>query len=439
MWPVFPALDTLKVAAVLFVIAMTSARLLQPAFWRTRPVRLAVFAAFGAMLAGLAVWATGRSFDHLPTVHAGAGLTYAAILVTAPAILVLPVTALTDRVLSRLLLRAPAPARASSPPTGASTSAPAAPRRALSRRSLLRASTLSIPAMAAMTGASGLVTAGKRPRMPVIPMRFENLHPDLEGLRILHLSDLHLGVCAGLADLERALEAAVAARQPDLIVLTGDLADDPSLIPGALALVARAGARHGALASLGNHEYLHDIAVTRPLYEASPVPLLVSAGRTLAIGKARLYVGGSDDPLHIEGDIEGMVRPSIERAADAAPPDADFKLLLCHRPEGFGPAASTGFDLTLSGHTHGGQLGVMGRSVLEWLRPGTGWWGTYARKRPGSVAARRTKLESTPSRLYTTSGFGHWFPFRLGCPTEMPVIILERGPRDAPPTVARAV
>lgn len=100
---------------------------------------------------------------------------------------------------------------------------------------------------------------------------------------------------------------------------------------------------------------------------------------------------------------------------------------------------SSGFDLTLSGHTHGGQLGLSGRSVLEMLRPGAGWWGTYARKRPDSVAARRTKLESTPSRLYTTSGFGHWFPSRLGCPTEMPIIVLERGQPEARAAVARAV
>jgi predicted MPP superfamily phosphohydrolase len=208
-------------------------------------------------------------------------------------------------------------------------------------------------------------------------------------------------------------------------VLTGDLADDPALIPGALELVKRAGARYGALASLGNHEYLHGIEVTRPKYEASPIPLLVSAGRTLSIGRARLFVGGSDDPVHMGGDIAWMLRPSIERAASHAPANADFRLLLCHRPEGHGPAADNGFDLTLSGHTHGGQIGLFGRSLMEKLRPGTGWWGTYARPRPTLASARRTLLGTSPSRLYTTSGFGHWFPFRVGCPTEMPIVVLS--------------
>jgi hypothetical protein len=260
-------------------------------------------------------------------------------------------------------------------------------------------------------------------------MRFEGLHRDLDGLRILQLSDLHLGACAGLDDLARSLDEAMAAQRPDLIVVTGDLADDPELIPGALDLVMRAGARYGAVASLGNHEYLHGIHVTRPKFDASPVPLLVSAGRNVTIGRAHLFIGGADDPVHMHGDIAGMLRPSIARAASHAAPNADFRLLLCHRPEGHGPAAEHGFDLTLSGHTHGGQLGLFGRSLLEKLRPGTGWWGTYARR----------GRDGRPSRLYTTSGFGHWFPFRVGCPTEMPLLVLERaaGPKSETPTSRR--
>jgi predicted MPP superfamily phosphohydrolase len=127
----------------------------------------------------------------------------------------------------------------------------------------------------------------------------------------------------------------------------------------------------------------------------------------------------------MHGDLARMLRPSIASAASHAPRGADFRLLLSHRPEGFAPAAEHGFDLTLSGHTHGGQLGLLGRSVFDLLRPGTGWWGTYERQRPLTSGARRSVLAASPSRLYTTSGFGHWFPFRVGCPTELPIIVLE--------------
>lgn len=408
MWPVFPARETLLVAFVLLVVVMTTLRLIQPAWWRSRAVRTATFVAFGGILGGVAMWAVGTHVHSVPAIRTGAAIAYMGVLVVAPGVVVLPFAAALDRVLLRVVAAPAAVSIAEAP----------RPAVAVSRRAVIRAGTASLPVMAAMTGASGIATPWMRPRTTVVPMRFDGLHPDLEGLRILQLSDLHLGACAGLDDLAKSLDEVMSAERPDLIVVTGDLADDPSLIPGALDLVARAGARYGAIASLGNHEYLHGIRVTRPKFEASRVPLLVSAGRTIDVGRARLFVGGADDPVHMHGDVAEMLRPSIARAASHAPARADLRLLLCHRPEGHGPAADHGFDLTLAGHTHGGQLGLFGRSLLERLRPGTGWWGTYARK----------GRDGRPSRLYTTSGFGHWFPFRVGCPTEMPVIVLERTP-----------
>ncbi|HSO33843.1 MAG TPA: metallophosphoesterase [Labilithrix sp.] len=418
MWPIVPPREALLVVGAMFVAVMTSARLIQPAWWKARTVRVLVFLSFAGMLAGLAIWAIGVHLARWPYVTTGAGMTYVGILVLAPAAIVLPLSAVLDRG----LMFATRPRGPLAP--GGDFDASAAATRKISRRGMIRAGAASLPALAAATGASGFASAEAGPRMPTVTMRYEGLHPDLEGFRILHLSDLHLGACRGLEDLEKALAAAFAAQRPDLIVVTGDVADDASLIPGAMELVTRAAAKYGALASLGNHEYLHGITNTRPHFEASRVPLLVSSGRTLNVGGARLFVGGADDPVHIGGDIAKMLAPSIEQAAAHAPAHADFRLLLCHRPEGLAPAAANGFDLTLAGHTHGGQVGVFGRSLLEYLRPGTSWWGTYQRARPASRSARRSALSRSPSRLYTTSGFGHWFPFRLGCPTEMPVIVL---------------
>jgi uncharacterized protein len=423
MWPVIPPREALVIIGLMFIAVMTSARLIQPEWWKTRAVRAFVFLAFAGMMSGLALWAIGNHVGRFSLVLTGAGITYIGILVLAPAALVLPLSAVLDRGL--MFAARPRGPLAPGGDFDANAAAKVRTSKSVSRRGLIRAGAAALPALAAATGASGFASAKLRPRMPIVRMRYEGLHPDLEGFRILHLSDLHLGACVALQDLEQALEAALAVQRPDLIVVTGDLADDPSLIPGALELVARAAARHGALTSLGNHEYLHDIKVTRPHYDASTIPLLVSSGRTLDVGRARLFVGGADDPIHMGGDIAGMLTPSIVRAAATAPRHADFRLLLCHRPEGLGPAAANGFDLTLSGHTHGGQVGLFGRSLFEHLRPGTSWWGTYQQARPATAAARRSALATTPSRLYTTSGFGHWFPFRLGCPTEMPVIVLE--------------
>jgi uncharacterized protein len=405
MVPVLPASITAVIVLSMLALVLVAARVVQPAWWTSRALRVGIFLTFAAMFVGLGLWSVGRYGGELGSVRAGAGIAYVGVLTLFPAAALMPLSALVDRRLTAERAR-------SLPGT-----------RSFSRRAMIRFGAGSLPAAAAITAGSGFVTARQEPTMPVVRMRFPGLHRDLEGLRILQLSDVHLGAEIGLAELDRGLARAMATHRPDLIVVTGDLADDPALILPALERITKAGARLGVLASLGNHEYLHGIELTRPRFEESAVPLLVGAGRSLRVGAATLFVGGADDPVHMAGDLAGMLTPSIERAIEDAPPGADFRLLLCHRPEGFGPASEVGFDLTLSGHTHGGQLGFLGRSLFEKLRPDIFWWGPYAR------AAR---ANNKTSRLYTTSGFGHWFPFRLGCPTEMPLIVLEGGPaRDA--------
>jgi predicted MPP superfamily phosphohydrolase len=240
-----------------------------------------------------------------------------------------------------------------------------------------------------------------------IPLTFRDLPAALHGLRILHLSDLHLGAGRTSADLGALLES-LRPDPPDLIVLTGDVADQLEELEAALELVTAFAPRLGVYAALGNHEYLNDIEQMLPAYQRSSVGLLVNETASVRIGDATLFLAGVDDPVFF-----GPARPFYERCiadcAASAPADA-FRLLLCHRPEGFEPAAKHGFHLTLSGHTHGGQVGLLGRSAFEVLFGMPYLWGQYRRGE---------------SRLYTTSGFGHWFPFRLNCPAEAPIITLK--------------
>ncbi len=252
------------------------------------------------------------------------------------------------------------------------------------------------------------MTGNDTTRVVNIPLVFRDLPGALDGLRILQLSDLHLGAGRTSADLAALLES-LRAEPPDLIVLTGDVADKLEQLEAALALVTAFAPRLGVYAALGNHEYLNDIREMLPAYQASPVRLLINESASLQVGDATLFLAGVDDPVFI-----GPARPFFERVvaecAVGAPAHA-FRLLLCHRPEGFEPAAKHGFHLTLSGHTHGGQVGLLGRSVFEVFLGIPYLWGLYRRGE---------------SRLYTTSGFGHWFPFRLNCPAEAPVITLKR-------------
>jgi uncharacterized protein len=443
MWPVFPISSILILAAFICTLVVLAVRIVQPEWWQSRIARSLIFAAVAAILIGVGIWSTGSALGHITMIRTGAALAYMGTLIALPAAIVMPAAALLDRVLIRATKATTTPPTAqiettTNPPVLLEASRHleektvelrqtlSQARTKLTRRAIIRYSAMSLPTIAAARSASGFVEAGRPPTIPIVRVRYPNLHPDLHGLKILQLSDLHLGSCKDPKDLERALEVARAAHRPDLIVVTGDLADFPPMITDALKLVHDQQARYGALACLGNHEYLNDIDITLPLYEASPVPLLKSSGTTLRIGRANLFVGGTDDFVQMHGRIDELLAPSINRAMEDVSRDSppDFRLLLCHRPEGFGPATNAGFDLTLSGHTHGGQIGMFGKSLLEKIKPGIGWWGSYSKVRPSSVVSQA----GGKSRLYTTSGFGHWFPFRVGCPTEMPLVVLEKEP-----------
>lgn len=279
--------------------------------------------------------------------------------------------------------------------------------RAGGRRRFLRQAAAVLPASAVAAGAAAM-TGNDTTRIVHVPLTFRDLPSALDGLRILHLSDLHLGAGRHAADLD-ALLASLRGDPPDLIVLTGDVADQLEELEAALSLVTAFAPRLGVYAALGNHEYLNDIEEMRPAYERSSVRLLVNATASLSVGDATLFLAGVDDPVFI-GPARAFFERVVSECAVDAPAQA-FRLLLCHRPEGFEPAAKHGFHLTLSGHTHGGQVGIFGRSAFEVLLGMPYLWGSYRRGE---------------SRLYTTSGFGHWFPFRLNCPAEAPLITLKR-------------
>jgi predicted MPP superfamily phosphohydrolase len=280
--------------------------------------------------------------------------------------------------------------------------------RAGARRRFLRQAAAVLPASAVAAGAAAM-TGNDTTRIVHVPLTFRDLPPALDGLRILQLSDLHLGAGRHAADLD-ALLASLRSTPPDLIVLTGDVADQLQELEAALALVTAFAPRLGVYAALGNHEYLNDIEEMRPAYERSSVRLLINETASVSVGDATLFLAGVDDPVFI-GPARAFFERAVAECAVDAPAQA-FRLLLCHRPEGFEPAAKHGFHLTLSGHTHGGQVGILGRSAFEVLFGMPYLWGSYRRGE---------------SRLYTTSGFGHWFPFRFNCPAEAPLITLQRG------------
>jgi hypothetical protein len=235
-----------------------------------------------------------------------------------------------------------------------------------------------------------------------------NLSPELNGLVILHLSDLHLRHYFTLDDLQEILSEATVHR-PDLVLVTGDVADDLSLLPEALSMISQVKPRLGCFATMGNHEYFRGPDQVRRHFAGSDVRLLVDESVRLPSGGASILLAGVDDPRSMRGDhtrffkdrMSWMFSPRLGN---------EFRLLISHRPDVFPHAAERDINLTLAGHTHGAQIGFAGRSVLESSFPQSYLWGEY---RIGEC------------QLYTTCGVGHWFPFRLGCPAEAPIIELR--------------
>ncbi|MCB1182737.1 metallophosphoesterase [bacterium] len=281
------------------------------------------------------------------------------------------------------------------------------------RRRLLRLAAGAVPAAVAGGGGLGLVGisgAGRAAEVSRRRLDVPRLPPGLSGLRIAQLSDLHLGGAATLARLD-AILAAVRPHRPDLVVVTGDIADDLRLLPGALDRIAALAPPLGVFACLGNHEYGVGIRAVREAFGASPIRLLVDAHRPVRWHGTPWTIAAVDDPGGglLRDRRPGMLPAAVDRALDQAEAGR-FTLLLSHRPEAFDPAAARGVGLTLAGHTHGGQVALGGRSILALTRRFPYPWGLYRR---------------ADSLLYVTSGAGQWLPFRLGCPAEVPIFDLH--------------
>jgi predicted MPP superfamily phosphohydrolase len=223
-------------------------------------------------------------------------------------------------------------------------------------------------------------------------VRLRRLPPELDGLRIAHLSDFHLGLPSrALRAVEGAVEW-VEQRGPELTLISGDLVSRRRGEPVLRELLGRL---PGCYAVLGNH----DFAISRDpfsqpvaLRELGPARLLVDEADVVELRGRRVQIVGVDPRSY----RAGRARP--ERFAD---PDADLRILLCHFPQVIDRLQPGVFDLVLAGHLHAGQISVPypgGRLRLAHIR-----W-TYVQglyERPGGV-------------LHLSAGLGTTFvPFRF--------------------------
>lgn len=241
-------------------------------------------------------------------------------------------------------------------------------------------------------------------RLTRLVVRSAKLPPATRPLRIVQLSDLHLGLLVGPAQLERILAVARAAR-PDLLVVTGDLVDVQADGLAAMAGQFRGFApRHGAYAVTGNHEYYVGIDQASAFCRAAGLTLL--HGQAVAVGDGAV-VAGVDDPVAV---ARGMAAPDQEARLAAGLDRRRFSILLKHRPVA---APASPFDLQLSGHVHGGQIVPF----------------NLATRLAYPVATGLTRLAGG-ALLYVSRGSGTWGPpLRLLAPPEVTLFeVVPAGP-----------
>jgi uncharacterized protein len=216
------------------------------------------------------------------------------------------------------------------------------------RRRFLR--TMRTATFAAPVAAFGYGTFVARHRIDLREesMPIPGLHPDLDGLRLVQLSDIHLSPFLSVQELERAVAMANETRA-HIALVTGDListALDPLDI--CLDRLSKLRADGGVFGCLGNHEVyagVEDYTATRGAQLG--IRFLRSAAEPLRFGSATLNLAGVDyQRMHSEYLVgaEKMIQPGA------------LNLLLSHNPDVFPVAASQGWQCTLAGHTHGGQI-----------------------------------------------------------------------------------
>lgn len=255
-----------------------------------------------------------------------------------------------------------------------------------------------------------------------VDVQVPGLATEFDGLRIAQLSDLHVGPHTSRRFLRRIVEA-TAKLHADLIAVTGDLIDDRS---EDVASYARAlgslSAPLGVYMIPGNHDvYAGWDEVERALREAQLGTVLVNDARVLRRGDAMIAVVGTGDPA---GGQLGASRaaPDVERALSRVPEGATV-IAFAHNPALWPSLAARGVALTLSGHTHWGQLAV----------PKLGW----SLASPFLEHAMGAHIQDDAT-LYISPGTGYWgIPFRLGASPEITLVTL-RPAEEASATVHRA-
>ena len=259
---------------------------------------------------------------------------------------------------------------------------------------------IGVPLLALAITLWGFVNARRTAAVVSVDVPIMNLPASLHGFTIAQITDIHVGPTIKRPYLRRIVEA-VNAIEADMVAVTGDLVDGSvhELAPHVAPLAALA-SRHGTFFVTGNHEYYSGAPAWVAELRRLGLKVLMNEHVVLEHDAASLVVAGVTDPSAHHFDPAERSDPAA--AIAGAPVGAGVRLLLAHQPRSAEGAERAGFDLQLSGHTHGGQF-------LPWnlLVP---------LQQPFTAGLHRLRR----LWVYTSRGTGYWGPpKRFGAPSEI--------------------
>jgi hypothetical protein len=264
---------------------------------------------------------------------------------------------------------------------------------------LIRPSAIGALIVTALFTLVGFLVA-RRPRLVSVDIPIARLPVPLHGFSIAQISDVHVGPTIRRGFVER-LVARVNDLEADLIAVTGDLVDGSvEQLASHTAPLSKLSARHGAFFVTGNHEYYSGERAWTTEIERLGLTVLKNEHVVLQHDGALLVLAGVNDIGAHQFDPAQRSDPAA--ALHGAPAGAGAKILLAHQPSSATAAAQAGFDVQISGHTHGGQF----------------WpWNHFVRFfQPFTAGLHRLKDLS----VYVSRGTGYWGPpNRFGVPSEI--------------------
>lgn len=279
------------------------------------------------------------------------------------------------------------------------------------RNMLIQTMNLGIIGAAAGLTAYGVFEARRRPAIKEIDISIKDLPEALNGFRIVQITDIHAGLTIK-RDYIETIVGMVNELRADVIAFTGDMADGSvAHLRNDVEPFSRMKSKYGTYFVTGNHEYYSGVEQWVEEAGRLGMKVLLNSHEVLKIGDSNILFAGVTD-LSGGGFLESHISSPAASIANA--PRCDVRILLAHQPKSVHEASPLGFDLQISGHTHGGQFfpwnfaAALAQPYISGLHDHKGTW------------------------IYVSIGTGYWGPpVRLGTRSEITVFTLVRDVRVA--------